>query len=133
MNENAESTGRLSLATVLFRVTVVLSFATLVAQLWRLQLATGGEYRRRAEENHIREVRLAAPRGVIYDRGLLEGQSHILASNFPIYVVSIVPADLPRAWEQEVYDRVSSLIGVPAADIKQKVDKQRADNDLFNP
>jgi penicillin-binding protein 2 len=133
MNENAESTGRLSLATVLFRVTVVLSFATLVAQLWRLQLATGGEYRQRAEENHLREVRLAAPRGVIYDRGLLEGESHILASNAPIFVVSIVPADLPKGREQEVFDRIASLVDVPVPEISRKVEKQRADNDLFNP
>src|SRR4051812_19944868 len=114
MNENLESTGRLSLATVLFRLTVILTFVVLAAQLWRLQLVEGSEYRRRAEENHLREVRLAAPRGVIYDRGLLEGQSHILASNAPIFVVSIVPADLPKGREQEVFDRISSLVGVPA-------------------
>ena len=133
MNESLELKGRASLPTILFRLVVVLVFAGLAAQLWRLQIVEGQDFRKRAEENHIREIRLSAPRGVIYDRQTLEGRGHILASNAPIVVASIIPADLPKGREDEVYERLASLIGMSPGEIRQKVDKQKNDLDLFAP
>ena len=133
MIESVEPKGRLSLPTILFRVVVVVVFAGLATQLWRLQVVEGREHRKRAEENHIREVRLPAPRGVIYDRQLLEGKSRILASNAPIFLVSIVPADLPKGREEEVYERLGVLIAVPPAQIRAQVAKRQADNEPFTP
>ena len=62
MNESVEPKGRASLPTILFRLIVVLVFAGLAVQLWRLQIVEGQDFRKRAEENHVREVRLPAPR-----------------------------------------------------------------------
>jgi penicillin-binding protein 2 len=133
MIDTVEPQGKLSLPTILFRVTAVLIFVGLAAQLWRLQIVEGREHRKRAEENHIRDVRLQAPRGVIYDRHLLEGKTRILASNAPIFLVSIVPADLPKGREQDVFDRLSVLLDMPPEQIQDKVQKQRAANEQFSP
>jgi penicillin-binding protein 2 len=133
MHEALAPKGKLSPPTVLFRVGVVLVFAGLAIQLWRLQIVEGQEFRRRAEENHIREVRLPAQRGVIYDRQMLEGRNRILASNAPIVVVSVIPADLPKGQEDEVYERLAGLIGMPQQEIRQRVDQQKSHHDLFAP
>jgi penicillin-binding protein 2 len=133
MIDSVEPQGKLSLPTIAFRLVVVLAFTGLAAQLWRLQIVEGRDFRRRAEENSIRDVRLPAPRGVIYDRRLLDGETRILAYNAPIFVVSIVPADLPKGREEEVYERLSMVVGVPVAELRAKVAKQRVENDLFTP
>lgn len=133
MNERADPKGKPTLPTVLFRVVVLLLFAGLVAQLWRLQIVEGREFRQRAEENRIREVRLPAPRGIIYDRRWFDGQNRLLASNAPIFVLSVIPGELPKGREGEIYDRIAGLLGMPSAEIRDRVERQRSDIDLFAP
>ena len=79
-------TGRLVLLRLLIGVTALV----LLARLWHLQMTEGASYRVLADRNRFREVDVAAPRGVIYDRN---GQ--ILARNRPSFTVALVPADLP--------------------------------------
>ena len=118
---------------LIFRAIVVLAFALLTAQLWRLQMVHGDDYRLEADRNRFRLVSVDAPRGVIYDR-----QGHILARNQPSFAVAIVPADLPSEKEETVFARLSDLLGLPAssqsasaggsprAGIKELVDGGRA-------
>jgi penicillin-binding protein 2 len=133
MLENQERGSAYTVQTVLFRVVVVLLFLGLAAQLWRLQIIEGRDYRRRADENHIREVRLPAQRGVVYDRQFLSGKPNLLASNAPIFVVSVIPAELPRGREMEVLDRLGALLGVSPTEIQARIDRAKAENDLFTP
>ena len=133
MNDSLDPKGKPTLPTVLFRVVVVLLFSGLAAQLWRLQIVEGREFRKRAEENHIREVRLPAPRGIVYDRRWFDGQSRLLASNAPIFVLSIIPGELPKGRELEVYQRLETIIGMPVAEIRDRVARQKNDLDLFAP
>lgn len=76
---------------LLLRIAVVLAFITLAAQLWRLQIVQGDDFRWRANSNRFRLLSQEAPRGVIYDR-----QGRILARNRPRYQVVVIPEDLPR-------------------------------------
>lgn len=92
-----------------FGLVVVLAFSAFVAQLWRLQIVEGPRYRERADINRLRVSPVPAPRGIIYDR-----QGRILAANAPIFVVSVVPADLPRRREREVLERLAGLLGESA-------------------
>jgi penicillin-binding protein 2 len=133
MNESIEPAGGTSLPTIALRIVVVLVFTGLAVQLWRLQIVEGRDYRRRAEENHIREVRLSAPRGVVYDRQHLEGRARILASNSPIFVLSVIPAELPKNGADEVIEQVAGLLGMSSHEIRQKIDKQRTESDAFTP
>lgn len=85
--------GRLALLrTIIFVVTVVL-----LARLWQIQMVTGEQYRLLADRNRLRQVDIAAARGVIYDRN-----GEILARNRPSFTVVVVPGDLPRAEDDEV-------------------------------
>ncbi len=75
---------------VLLRLLIGVTALVLLARLWHLQMTEGASYRVLADRNRFREVDVAAPRGVIYDRN---GQ--ILARNRPSFTVALVPADLP--------------------------------------
>jgi penicillin-binding protein 2 len=133
MNDSLDVKGTRTLPTILFRVVVLLAFAGLATQLWRLQIVEGREFRKRADENHIREVRLPAPRGVVYDRKWLDGQPRMLASNAPIHVLSIIPGEVPKGRLEDLYERLELLIGMPKAQIRERVDRQRNELDLYAP
>ncbi len=63
----------------------------LVGRLGWLQTVAGDTYRARADQNRIRIQSIPAPRGQILDR---TGQP--LVNNVANYVLTIIPADLPR-------------------------------------
>jgi len=76
----------------------------LIGRLWYLQMVQGETYRVLADRNRFRDVAVAAPRGVIYDRN-----GEILARNRPSFSVEIVPADLPED-PKAVLDRLEGLL-----------------------
>jgi penicillin-binding protein 2 len=84
--ESSLAQGRLAVLRLLIAVAAV----ALIGRLWQLQMVDGENYRLLADRNRFRQVDVAAPRGVIYDRN---GQ--ILARNRPSFTVVLVPADLP--------------------------------------
>jgi penicillin-binding protein 2 len=63
----------------------------LTIRLWQLQILQGNEYRKLSEENRLRIVKIAAPRGIIYDRN-----GTPLVKNTPYYSVSLNPQVLER-------------------------------------
>lgn len=67
---------------------VIALFSILVLRLWQLQVLQGDEYRKLSEENRLRIVKIAAPRGIIYDRNNIP-----LVKNSPFYSVSISPVN----------------------------------------
>ncbi len=98
---------------MLWRGVILLAVVVMIARLWQLQMIEGESYRIRADRNRFREVEVAAPRGVIYDRN---GQ--ILARNRPSFTIAVVPGDLPKTKEGEpdaaaesaVLDRLLALL-----------------------
>jgi len=92
----------------IFRIIIVLLLFLLALQTWRLQIVQGEESRERANRNRFRLVSIPAPRGVIYDR-----QGRLLVRNIPSFAVSVVPADLPPDREEEVIQRLASLLEMP--------------------
>ncbi len=92
----------------IFRIIIVLLLSLLALQTWRLQIVQGEESRESANRNRFRLVSISAPRGVIYDR-----QGKLLVRNTPSFTVSVVPADLPLDKEEEVAQRLASLLEMP--------------------
>jgi penicillin-binding protein 2 len=98
---------------MLWRGVIILVAALMITRLWQLQMVQGESYRIRADHNRYREVAVAAPRGVMYDRN---GQ--ILARNRPSFTIAVVPGDLPKTKEGEpdaaaesaVLDRLLALL-----------------------
>jgi penicillin-binding protein 2 len=128
MFDSGAPRGTSGLAPYAFRAVVLLAFGILSAQLWRLQIVEGPQLRQRADNNRVRVSQIIPPRGVIYDR-----KGTIVASNAPIFVVSVVPADLPPRGEGPVYDRLATLLGITSAEIRQAVDRRKAEGDRFTP
>jgi len=93
-----------------------------------LQIVEGQQLRQRADNNRVRVSPISPPRGVIYDR-----KGAIVASNAPIFVVSVTPADVKPSQEATTYARLSRLVGVSVPEIKQAVEKRRADGHIFDP
>lgn len=66
-------------------------FFLLAIRFWQLQILQGKEYRRISEENRLRIVRVAAPRGIIYDRN-----GAPLVKNSQKYSVSVTPDSIDK-------------------------------------
>jgi penicillin-binding protein 2 len=92
----------------LFGILVVLAFAALTYNLYQIQVVQGKEYTQAAEENRIRLIRTNAARGILYDRN-----GTVLVRNEPQFNVTIVPADLPVAQQEEILKKLSVLIDAP--------------------
>lgn len=95
--------------------TVVLGLMLLlVVQFWQLQVLRGRSYRALAENNRIRSVTLAAPRGPLLDR-----EGRILVENRPAFNVMFTPehADDPK----RALRRLAEQLSVPEATIRERV------------
>ncbi len=93
---------------------VVIAF---VARLFNLQILQGASFLEAARENRITNVRLPAPRGVIYDRN-----GSLMVRNLPAYNVMVTPAYLPdsEAEIEMIYARLAELTGVPISQEGEK-------------
>ena len=83
-----------------------------LGRLFTLQIMEGASYQTQAVENYTKEISVAPPRGIIYDRN-----GYILARNIASYNVVITPAKLPNdtADIQGIYRALSELTGVPVS------------------
>ena len=101
-------------------VGVLLLFGVLVSRLWFLQILSGDEFTAQANNQRLRTVLVQAPRGVIYDRNL-----DPLVVNRAGLSVGILPMDLRSP--EIVIPRLAAVLGIPAEDIRSKLDKAGQD------
>ena len=101
-------------------------FTTIIfsIRLWYLQIINGAELRQFSEQNSIKETKIAAPRGIIYDRN---GQ--ILVENLPGFEASIAPQYITNL--EEVAGALSRALKIPAANIVATVQKSKRLNGPF--
>lgn len=110
------------------KVAVLVMFAMLAAQLFRMQIVDGAEYAQRAEENHITQQTTLAARGTIVDRN-----GEPLVENTPAYAATIVPDLLPSNPDKRraIYLELERITGTPALEIASRVSAQEADGRGF--
>jgi len=77
-----------------------------------LQVLQGEDFRKISESNRLRVIGIPAPRGIIFDRNNIP-----LVKNTPYFCVSLIPEE----FEAGNADPLSSLIGLPAAEISRKM------------
>src|ERR687888_1380484 len=65
---------------------VSLAFLALAVRLYTLQILRGDEYKERADENFVKELRVPADRGFMLDRN-----HRILVDSRPSYDVTLTP------------------------------------------
>lgn len=93
--------------------------ALLLLQFWLLQGVNSKKYRELAENNRIRTLSIAAPRGTLTDRN-----GRILAENKPAFKIVVTMG--PTAFIENISGPLASLLGIDESEIRQKLSKPRA-------
>ena len=112
-------------AGILGAIAVAL-FAFLAIRLWAIQVISGNEYLRIAQDNQIRTVRLQAPRGAI-----LAQKGQILVENRLTHSVLVWYAELPGKGDKptryEVLAHLSHVLGMPTRKLIREVEARKID------
>jgi penicillin-binding protein 2 len=119
-------TPKLALRLAILGAVALAIFAVLLLRLWALQVLSGDQYLRAAQNNQLRSLRVEAPRGVIRDR-----KGRVLVGNVKGFAVKLWPADLPVKGRYQMIQRLGKIVGVPAPQIARDVDRRR--NDPLTP
>src|SRR5918997_4011663 len=109
--ENTDRRPALSPALAL-RVAVIggialVAFAVIFFRLWYLQVLSGDRYVAEANDNRVREIKVAAPRGEIVDR-----EGRVLVDNRTGLAVKISPDRLPddQGAKTRLYARLADVL-----------------------
>ena len=99
---------------------IVCVLCVLGARLFWMQIIEGSYYKSEADGNRIRHLPVQAARGVMFDRN---GQ--IMAGSRSAYSV-VLPDDFKKNKISDAeLNRLSQLIQMPVADIKQKIEDNK--------
>lgn len=116
-----EDRNRITRLHTLLVVCLVL-FAVLLGRMVYLQLWRGDYYAKQSDGNRLRQSRILAPRGIIYDS---EGKE--LVNNLPGYAVVL---QKQSSYKPETLQRLSNLLQMPAEEINAKI---KASENFYEP
>lgn len=91
----------------------LLLFAVLVGRMAYLQLWRGDYYSKQSDGNRLRQSKIIAPRGIIYDK-----DGHELVNNLPGYAVVL---QKQADYKPETLRRLSELLDIPLEKIQEKI------------
>lgn len=107
--DERNQTGRLHVMLVICLVL----FAVLIGRMVYLQLWRGDYYAKQSDGNRLRQSKISAPRGLIYD-----SEGKVLVNNLPGYAVVL---QKQSKYKEETLQRLSTLLDMPVEDIKKKI------------
>lgn len=105
--------GNMQMRVVSVAVLVAVVFLVLVARLWYLQVLTGEDFARSAQQTQTREVKIPAQRGVIYDRN-----GEVIANNVSGLNVTVIPSSISR----ERVEELSNILDANTAAVLERYD-----------
>ena len=108
---------------IAFGIAIFLVFSTLTVRLYDLEILRGDYYHVLSEQNRIVRLPVPAERGGIVDR-----TGYVLARNIPGFAISVIPVDLPRTREEELSQRLGSLLTLPSDSVDETIRAQRIRN-----
>jgi penicillin-binding protein 2 len=118
---------KLAIATAL----VIAAFLALVGKLFWLQIVRGEDYKRLAEVNYLKDVRIPADRGLVVDRN-----HRVLVDQRPSFDVTMTAAYCGKRCE-EVLDRLALILGMTPEELEGAVgrlgDARAKQNARFKP
>jgi penicillin-binding protein 2 len=103
---------RLAWATVV----VVLSFLALLGRLYQLQILRGDEFKEKADENFVKELRVPADRGQVLDR-----RGKVLVDSRPSFDVTLTPAFCGKQC-QDVVNRLGTQLALTPEELARAQD-----------
>lgn len=116
-----EDRNRITRLHTLLVVCLVL-FAVLLGRMVYLQLWRSDYYAKQSDGNRLRQSRILAPRGIIYDS---EGKE--LVNNLPGYAVVL---QKQSSYKPETLQRLSNLLQMPVEEINAKI---KASENFYEP
>lgn len=116
-----EDRNRITRLHTLLVVCLVL-FAVLLGRMVYLQLWRGDYYAKQSDGNRLRQSRILAPRGIIYDS---EGKE--LVNNLPGYAVVL---QKQSSYKPETLQSLSNLLQMPVEEINAKI---KASENFYEP
>ncbi len=90
---------------------VLLAWLLLLARLFQLQIVHGDEYKGRADENYVKELRVPADRGQILDRGRT-----VLVDSRPSYDVTLTPFYCGKQCG-DILDRLAAVLALSSDEL----------------
>ena len=115
-------TPKLALRVAILGMLALGIFAILFLRLWALQVLSGSQYLRTAQNNQLRTVRVQAPRGPILDRF-----GRTLVTNKAGTEIQIWPADLPRQGRYRLLHKLEKIVPFPLAQVASEIDQRGSD------
>lgn len=89
-------------------------FTVLIGRMVYLQLWRGDYYAKQSDGNRLRQSKISAPRGLIYD-----SEGKVIVNNLPGYAVVL---QKQSKYKEETLQRLSTLLDMPVEDIKKKIE-----------
>lgn len=111
-------TPRLARRLAVFSGIALVGFAVIFLRLWYLQVLSGDDYLAQADDNRVRELKVAAPRGEILDR-----DGDLLVSNRTALALQVRPDKLPITDDnrERVLARLAEASGLTLAKVKKRI------------
>ncbi len=110
----------------LFYIVIAVTMVLYLSRLWYLQIFKGDELRDASENNRVKQIRIMAPRGLVFDRNgkvLVENHPGLEAVLSPQYI-----KDLEKAAQG-----IGEKLGIDPLKIVQKVQRSRRTEGPFIP
>jgi penicillin-binding protein 2 len=115
-------TPKLALRVAILGMLALGIFGILFLRLWALQVLSGSQYLRTAQNNQLRTVRVQAPRGPILDR-----YGRVLVTNKAGTEIQIWPADLPKQGRYRLLLKLARIVPFPIAQVAAEIDLRSGD------
>jgi penicillin-binding protein 2 len=93
------------------------AFLVLLGRLYQLQILHGDEYKERADENFVKELRVPADRGFLVDRN-----HAILVDSRPSYDVTLTPYFCGKGCD-DILDQLSGLLSLSEEELARSRDR----------
>jgi len=106
----------------LYGILIVMA-SILFLRLWYLQILRGEDFKRDAEENRLKKIKIEAPRGMVFDR-----DRRILLDNHPTFNVTITPQYFRAAslqQREDTIEKLSRILRTPPKTINEALLKAR--------
>ena len=103
-------------------IVALLVFGILFLRLWALQVLSGSQYLRAAQNNQLRTMPVQAPRGPIVDRNGVPLVTNVTGTSIRVWA-----SDLPKSGRYMELRRLARLVDVPFAQIAADLRKHAGD------
>ncbi len=102
-------------------IALFLAITILLARLWYLQILNGDRFKQYSEENRIKKVRIATPRGMIFDRN-----KKLLVDNRPAFDLEITPQELyaDKNW-RNIVERLARILKIAPDSLLETLQKAK--------